>query len=269
MAAVGKITVDETEKGTARMPDPYEAAIIAFTFLLAGTVKGVIGLGLPTVSLGILAAALDLTTAIAVLIIPAFITNVWQAVTGGNGLRIVRRIWPFLCAAFIPIAFSAAALKMFASAYLTMFLGVLLGAYAMLNLVGFRLSISERQALWAGPVLGAINGLFAGMTGSFGVPGIMYLQAIGLGRDMLVQAMGMLFALSTIGLAIGLGRNDLLSSYLTMVSAAAVIPAVCGMMLGQRIRRFLPDATFRTAFFGGVLGLGLFILVKSIAALMG
>ena len=45
------------------MPDAIVIIIIAATFVLAGMVKGVIGLGLPTVSLGLLTAALDLTSA--------------------------------------------------------------------------------------------------------------------------------------------------------------------------------------------------------------
>ena len=50
------------------MPDSLAIAVIAGTFLFAGAVKGVIGLGLPTVSLGLLTAALDLRTAMALLI---------------------------------------------------------------------------------------------------------------------------------------------------------------------------------------------------------
>ena len=48
-------------------------SIIIFVFLLAGTVKGVIGLGLPTVSLAILTIAMDLTSAMALLLIPSFV----------------------------------------------------------------------------------------------------------------------------------------------------------------------------------------------------
>ncbi len=81
------------------MIDTSTAIIIGMTFLLAGGVKGVIGLGLPTVSLGLLAATLDLTTAMALLLIPSFVTNIWQAVIGGNGKIILKRIWPFLCLA--------------------------------------------------------------------------------------------------------------------------------------------------------------------------
>ena len=40
------------------MIETFTLAGIAATFLLAGSVKGVIGLGLPTVSLGLLAATL-------------------------------------------------------------------------------------------------------------------------------------------------------------------------------------------------------------------
>ena len=72
--------------------------IIAATFLLAGLVKGVTGLGMPTVSLTILTAALGLKPAMALLLVPSFVTNVWQALVGGNLLAILRRLWPFLVA---------------------------------------------------------------------------------------------------------------------------------------------------------------------------
>lgn len=74
------------------MNETFTIIIIAATFLLAGSVKGVIGLGLPTVSLGLLAATLDLTTAMALLLIPSFVTNIWQAVVGGNGKTIASSL---------------------------------------------------------------------------------------------------------------------------------------------------------------------------------
>ena len=46
--------------------------VILTTFLLAGLVKGVIGLGLPTVSLAILTVALDLPSAMVLLLVPSF-----------------------------------------------------------------------------------------------------------------------------------------------------------------------------------------------------
>lgn len=101
------------------------------------------------------------------------------------------------------------------------------------------------------------------MTGSFVVPGIMYLQAIGLSKDMLVQAMGMLFSLSTIGLALALQKSNLLTLELATISALAVIPAIIGMVAGQKIRKSLSEARFRRIFFISILILGVFIIVKS------
>ncbi len=93
------------------MSDPWTLTAIAATFLLAGTVKGIIGLGLPTVSLGLLAAVLDLTTAMALMVVPSLVTNVWQASAGGGGRAIVRRIWPFLLMATVTVWLGAAALR--------------------------------------------------------------------------------------------------------------------------------------------------------------
>src|SRR5581483_227204 len=69
---------------------------IAAVFLLAGFVKGVIGLGLPTVSMGLLAVAMAPAHALAIVIVPAILTNLWQTFAGPYLLAIVKRLWPLL-----------------------------------------------------------------------------------------------------------------------------------------------------------------------------
>ena len=152
-------------------------------------------------------------------------------------------------------------------AWLSGLLGVLLVLYAAVNLGGARIALSARQEAWAGPALGAVNGVLTGMTGSFMVPGVPFLQAIGLPRDMLVQALGMLFTLSTAALAVALHGNGLLHLSLGSLSGAALVPAAIGMALGQRIRRRLPEERFRRILFIALLLVGAYIVVRSGRAL--
>lgn len=243
--------------------DPLILAAIAGIFLLAGTVKGVIGLGLPTVTLGLATLLLDLTSAMALLVVPSLVTNIWQAAVGGYGRTILARIWPFLAAATATVWIGALALAQVDLTYLSALLGLLLVAYAATGLAGARLTFTEQQARWSGPVFGGINGVLTGMTGSFMVPGVLYLQALGMPRDMLVQAMGMLFTLSTAALALALGQSNLVTAELGTASALGLLPAILGMLLGQRIRHGLSEQRFRQVFFLGVLGLGITILWRA------
>jgi uncharacterized membrane protein YfcA len=248
---------------TGAMLDPFAMAVITGAFLVAGTVKGIIGLGLPTVSLGLLTAAFDLTSAMALLIAPSLVTNLWQAAVGGNGRALLRRIWLFLLMASVAVGLGATALTRLNLALLSGLLGALLVVYAMLSLGGVRFTIPARGEIWAGPLFGTVNGVLTGMTGSFVVPGVMFLQAIGLSRDALIQAMGMLFTVSTLSLALALRGNGLLTPGLGLVSALGVLPAVVGLVMGQRIRRRLPEARFRRLFFVAMLALGVCIIAKS------
>jgi hypothetical protein len=91
--------------------DPVTLFAIAATFVIAGGVTGVIGLGLPTIRLGLMTAVLDLTTAMALLIAPSFFTNVYQASSGGHAGVILRRIWPFLLMATATVWPGATALQ--------------------------------------------------------------------------------------------------------------------------------------------------------------
>jgi len=245
------------------MFDLFAITAIAGTFFIAGSVKGVIGLGLPTVSLGLLTAALDLPTAMALLIVPSLVTNVWQGAVGGNGRVILLRIWPFLSTATATVWLGAIALTRVDLSLLSALLGGLLVAYSVPNLTGIRLAIPAHQEAWVGPLFGTANGILTGMTGSFVVPGVMYLQAIGLSRDMLVQAMGILFTASTVALAFALHGSGLLTSQFSIASAAAVVPAVSGMIVGQRVRRRLPEDRFRRVFYVAIMALGLCIIAKA------
>jgi len=239
--------------------------LVIVTFLIAGTVKGVIGLGLPTVSLALLTVAIDLPTAMALLLVPSFVTNLWQALVGGNARLILQRLWPFLLLATVTIWIGASALSRVNLSLLSALLGALLMVYAGANLGGLRLTISPRQELWAGPLVGLVNGVLTGMTGSFVVPGVMFLQAIGLSREVLIQAMGMLFVLSTLALALALQRNALLTIEHGVLSVTALLPAVLGMLFGRWIRQGISEQLFRKLFFLSLLVLGTYIIFSAMS----
>jgi uncharacterized membrane protein YfcA len=248
------------------MIDPDLLLMAAPVFLLAGTIKGVIGLGLPTVSLGLLTALVGLQPAMVLMLAPSFVTNLWQALVGGNGVALLRRLWPFLAVATLTISIGAQGLARLDVAWLSALLGALLVAYGLLGLARLSVSIPPRSQRWLGPVVGLCNGVLTGLTGSFVVPGVLYLQSIGLRRVELIQAMGILFTLSTAALGIALGAERMLSAQLGMVSALAVLPALLGMVLGQRLGRVLSEAGFRRVFFIALTLLGSYIVLRSALA---
>src|SRR5258707_8995239 len=69
---------------------------LTLVFILAGLVKGVIGMGLPTVAMGLLTLLMSPTDAATILILPSFVTNVRQLATGPRLAVLLRRLWPML-----------------------------------------------------------------------------------------------------------------------------------------------------------------------------
>jgi len=238
--------------------------IVLLIFLLAGAVKGMIGLGLPTVSLALLTLVTDLPHAMTLLLVPSLFTNLWQAAVGGYGKEIWCRFWPFLLACAAMIWPSSALLRIVDLWQLTALLGGLLLVYGVTSLAGCRLKVARPQERWAGPVLGAINGILTGMTGSFVVPGVLFLQAIDLPRNFLIQAMGTLFAVSTVSLAVAMRGQGYLTMDNGLVSIAGLIPAIVGMWLGQRFRDRLSDDLFKKMFYSALLIVGVYIVIRAV-----
>ena len=246
---------------------PYgttELAIITAVFLIAGTVKGVVGLGLPTVAIGLLTALIGLSEGIVLMVIPSLVTNLWQAVVGGALLTILRRLWALLLTIFIGAWVGVGLFGRSDTALLTALLGLLLCAYATYGLMTPRLPAPGRNETWLSPVLGGINGVLTGLTGTFFMPGLPYLQALALPRDVLVQAMGVLFLVSTAALAVALAGYGRLDLEVGSVSALATLPAILGMVLGARIRRQLSEQRFRQILLAALLLLGIYIAVRAL-----
>lgn len=243
-------------------PDPGLLAIVIATFLVAGIAKGVVGFGLPTIALALLTLADGLHGAMAMLLLPSLATNAWQAVEGGSPLRLIRRLWRFLLPAMLGVWAGLWLARDLDTVMLVRLLGLLLVIYGLSGLLGWRPSLSPRRDRLAGPLAGAVNGVLTGLTGSFVVPGVMYLQALGLSRDQLVQAMGILFTASTLALSAALGGQGLLSADLGLLSAIGIPAALAGMVVGRRIRSLLAEGLFRQLFQAAILLLGLSVMAS-------
>lgn len=242
-----------------------ELAVIAAVFLFAGSVKGVVGMGLPTVAIGLLTALIGLSEGMVLMVIPSLVTNLWQALAGGALKDILRRIWLYLVIVFAGAWVGVNIFGRSDPALLTALLGLMLIAYALFGLMSLKLPAPGRHEGWLSPVLGGVNGVLTGLTGTFFMPGVPYFQALGFSRDVMVQAMGVLFLVSTASLAVALGGHGRFDVGIGGVSALATLPALLGMVLGARIRRRLSEQRFRQVLLVALLLLGIYIAVRALA----
>lgn len=235
-------------------------ALIAATFIFGGFVKGTLGLGLPVVALAFLAPTIGLKEAMAVMLLPCIIMNIWQARAGGELTTIVKRMWTYLGAACVGIWIGVWFLVDMDRTIALAVLGCILCVYSFFSLMTPQVSPPGVREPWASPLAGGVGGLAFGITGTFMVPGIMYLQALGMRRDMFVQALGVTFVVISSALAISMARHDLLPRDLFMLSALAVVPAALGLLFGLRIRHSLPESTFRKLFFVALFVVGVYMI---------
>lgn len=230
--------------------------VTAFVFILAGFIKGVIGLGLPTVAVGLLGLMMAPAQAAALLVVPSLVTNVWQLAAGPRLLPLLRRLWPMMLGIAVGTWAGSGLLAANGSGYATVGLGLALITYAVVSLAAPRLRVPARAEPWLAPLIGAATGLVTAATGVLVIPAVPYLQALALDKDDLVQALGLSFTVSTAALAASLAREGLFAPTLAAASLLALVPALLGMVFGQRIRARVHPARFRLYFFLGLLAVG-------------
>lgn len=245
---------------------------IGFVFVLAGLVKGVTGMGLPTVAMALLSLFVPPIEAAALLIVPSLLTNVWQLASGEPVYPLWQRFWPMLVAICLGTLAGSAIFSVVGAPAVPdgahapslmpspigagATLGIALAVYGVLGLLSIRFSVPKDAEPWLSPIMGVLTGLLTAASGVFVLPAVPYLQALGLKRDELVQAMGLSFTMSTAALAVTLAMHDALHPAVAGASLLAQFPAMAGMFLGAWLRQRMNPELFRRCFFGMLVALG-------------
>ncbi|MEP7453141.1 sulfite exporter TauE/SafE family protein [Phyllobacterium sp. SB3] len=246
---------------------PLTWVFVGAVFLLAGFVKGVVGMGLPTVAMGLLAVTMPPAQAAAILIVPSFVTNIWQLLAGPVFKRLCIRLWGMMAGVMVGTIAGSGWLTGNHAGIALSGLGIALAAYAILGLLQIRFRVNARHEAMLSPLVGVVTGLVTGATGVFVIPAVPYLQSLKLEKEDLIQALGLSFTVSTIALAAGLWlRAEPSSSSATLIgiSLLALVPALIGMIIGQALRLRMSVETFRRVFFAGLLVLGLYLAAESL-----
>ncbi|MCP3100534.1 sulfite exporter TauE/SafE family protein [Myxococcus sp. K15C18031901] len=241
-----------------------EASLVRFAliFTLAGVVKGVTGMGLPTVAMGLLGMTLSPAAAAGMLVVPSFVTNVWQLVAGPAVVPLLRRLGGMMLGIVLGTVLGARLLVSVEPAWSSLALGIALSVHAVQALCSPALSVPERSEAWLSPVMGLVTGVISGATGVFVIPAVPYLQALGLEKEELVQALGLSFTVSTVALASGLLAHGVFRLEQLGLSSLSLVPALAGMWLGQRVRERISPSAFRRCFLLFLLSMGLALSAK-------
>jgi len=244
-----------------RLPDAPLALYVAFAFLFAGFVKGAVGVGLPTVVVGILSIVIPPSQAAQLMVLPALATNIWQMAAGPALRTLLRRFAWMIVAIFIGTF--ATVRFMTNSAATGAVLGAVLAAYGIYGLLARRFEIAREKEIWASPVIGLATGLLSGATGVFVIPTVPYLASLRMESEELVQTIGISAFVCPLALGLALAAHGVYRADAALGSFLALFPALAGMYVGQRLRRRLAAATFMRWFFAALIALGGYTVLRS------
>ncbi|HEY0953426.1 MAG TPA: TSUP family transporter [Roseateles sp.] len=237
-------------------------AWVAASFVLAGFVKGVSGMGLPTLAMALLSLQLPAASAAALMLLPALLTNAAQCL-GRHGAELLRRLWPLWLGLILGTLWIP--LPGLGSGTARRALGVVLVGYGLFGLARARLPAPGAHAGWVGLLAGGIGGALSAATGVFVMPLVPYLQALQLPRAALIQALGISFTLASLALAARLGQERV--AWPSAVALAVAMGAAWGgMALGARWRERLPTLAFQRALYAVFLLLGALMILPPTAA---
>jgi uncharacterized membrane protein YfcA len=229
-------------------------------FLVAGVVKGLVGMGLPTITIALTSLVLPLSDTIALIALPTIFTNVWQAAVGGNFRAIVRRQWPLIVPLAVTLYLTMWLIGRKAPDWAFLVLAAVLIGYSLLGLFRIRLHIHADLEKPLAPVIGVVSGFVAGLVGVPVIPLMPYLQGLDIKPSELVQTLGVVLCATSLALTVSLLGFGMLDRAHALVSAVAVVPAIAGMFVGTKIRLRLSVEQFRLAVLWALLLTGLYTL---------
>jgi uncharacterized membrane protein YfcA len=231
---------------TGGLSMPAFAAALAITFF-SGFVKGTVGFAMPLIMISAFGSFMPPETALAGLILPTLVTNVSQSLRQGwraawESVVTYRRL---IVSTILCIALSAPLVGVIPQRAFLLLLGVPVTLYALLQLAGLRLALHLRHRARAELLAGVVGGLYGGISGVWGPPVIVYLLSIGADKAEQVRVQGVIFLIGAVVLLAAHVQTGVMNAVTVPFSAALVVPALAGLVLGYALQDRIEHARFR------------------------
>lgn len=232
--------------------------------VVAGAVKGLVGIALPAVAIAILTQVLEPVQVLPLLCIPIVVTNFWQAIHAGSPMEPLRRFWPMILCMLVALWWSAHLVVRLEPQLLYGLIGSVLVIFTTTNLTRPNLRLSPLAERLGAPIAGTIGGLLGGVSTMWGPPMAAYFVLIGLPKDAFLRATGLVWLLASLPLVWGYFDNGLLNRETAPLSALATLPALLGFWIGAKLRGRIDQDAFRKVLLIALLLIGLNLIRRAL-----
>ncbi len=243
--------------------DNHYLIITSVIFLFGGFVKGVIGVGLPTITLALLSLFFDIKESISVILIPIILTNFYQMIDGKDLKLIYKDTRFFALSSFVFIVPGFFLLFFLKSKIILSVLAVLLILNSSLNIFKFSIKFNNYQSTSLQSLLGSLNGFISGLTGIYTMPFVFFLQSLNYTKDKAIQLMGYLFFIYSTSQFLLFLYKDMINMNKFFISLFACAPIFIGVVLGRSFRKKISENFFKLLFNYMLLLMGLLLIFKN------
>jgi hypothetical protein len=229
----------------AETPTSSLIALMAASLLIAGLVKGVIGVGMPVVAFPLLSMLVDMQTAVMLLSVPLVLSNIPQALEGGLVTQTLWSLAPVLVGMMPGVWIGVAVLLNVDPAVAETVAGVVVIAVAALIVIAPKLQIKQRLVGPVGLGVGFCGGLLGGIAALSGPLVFIFLLAKGLRGRAFTKEASVFLVVSSVLLASALTSSHRFDWHDVLISTLATIPVVAGTLVGQKVRDAVPADAFK------------------------
>ena len=247
--------------------DTTQLVLAVALTLIAGFVKGAVGFAMPMIMISGMGSFLPPDVALAALIVPTVLTNLWQALR--NGLAAawdsVLRFRFYIAIVLLFIAGAAQLVRVLPTWAMFLILGVPITLFALSQLMGLRLTIRPEHRRRAEFLIGGFAGFVGGLSGVWGPPTVAYLTAIDTPKVEQMRVQGVVYGAGAVVLLAAHLRSGVLNAQTAPLSVALVVPALVGVAIGFRLGDRLDQALFRRATLAVLVVAGLNLVRRGLA----
>lgn len=230
--------------------DSAQTLLLVLVFALASLLHGISGLGVTLVTTTALASIYPLPYAIVLTIFPSLLLNAMTWLAGGgrtiwqNFIYYGRRYWLLALTSLLGSILGAKLLLWVDSAYILLVLAAVIGFYVISSLLGKQIRLPDTKPVLIG--VGFSAGLIGGATNAMSTILMMYLLSASDDKNTVAKVGNMCYFLGKIAQIIVL-REPLmaLSSGEWQIIVLLSVLSIVALLVGIRLRRYLPQARFR------------------------